>query len=143
MDSSSNKNMSSNQSSFNLNFKTFYLFVILMCACCLVSIGYNFQINNFLDSGISLSICFILMSFLIYTLYEVFKSDTCEELNKTGWERLKSSVNRGSTYLDQQYNNGSKAMGDVMNNYGQKNSYINPFANSNVFPQSYNNSYRS
>jgi len=41
-----NLEIPSKSSSFNFNFKTIFLFVILICACCLLSIGYNFQINK-------------------------------------------------------------------------------------------------
>jgi len=108
------------QSSFNFNFKTIFLFVILICACCLLSIGFNFQINKLFEPGVSMFACCILVLFLFYVFYEFFKSDTCEDLNKSGWERLKSSAGRGSSYLGQQVNRGTLAMGNTMNNYSQK-----------------------
>ncbi len=107
-------------SSFNFNFKTIFLFVILICACCLLSIGYNFQINKLFESGTSMVACGILVLFLFYVFYEFFKSDTCEDLNKSGWDRLKSSAGRGSSYFGQQINRGTLAMGNAFNKYGQR-----------------------
>ncbi len=105
------------QSSYNINYKTIFLFVILICACCLLSIGYNFQIDYLYESGTSMVACCLLVLFLFYIFYEFFKSDTCDDLNKTGWERLKSSAGRGTTYFGQQLNRGASAFGNAVNNY--------------------------
>lgn len=121
MDTSDNiQSLTTKSSIYNFNFKTIFLFVILLCACCLLSIGYNFQINKLFEPGISMFACCILVLFLFYVFYEFFKSDTCEDLNKSGWDRLKSSASRGSSYLGQQVNTGSMALGNAMNNYGQR-----------------------
>ncbi len=119
------------QSSFNFNFKTIFLFVILICACCLLSIGYNFQINKLFESGTSMFACSILVLFLFYVFYEFFKSDTCEDLNKSGWDRLKSSAGRGSSYFGQQINKGTTSMGNTMNRYTQgiQNPTLNNMSN--------------
>ena|SRR3990167_6623913 len=84
--------------SFNFNIKIIFLFIILITACCLFSIGYNFNIDELFTSKLASSVCFVLILFLFYVLYETFKIDTCEELNKPGIERFgKSMGNMGST----------------------------------------------
>ena len=83
------------ESFMNFNFKTIFLILILICACCLLSFGYNFEINNLFNSGASLSACFILFCFMFYVFYELFKKESCDELNKKGSERLSSAFGRG------------------------------------------------
>ena len=113
------------QSGYNLNFKTIFLFVILICACCLLSIGYKFQINKLFESGISMVACGLLIAFLFYIFYEFFKNDTCEDLQKSGLDRLNLSANKGIRYFGQQANRGvmamNKAMNNTMSNYNQQN----------------------
>lgn len=100
---------------FNLNFKTIFLFVILISACCLLSIGNKFEINKLFDlGGLSFWGCLILTLFLFYVLYEFFKLDTCNELNKTGWERLNTSMGRGKSWVGQQGTNAAMYMGNKM-----------------------------
>lgn len=119
-------------SSYNLNFKTIFLFVILLCACCMLSIGYNFEINNLFNlESISFWASLMLTLFLFYVLYEFFKSDTCEDLNKSGWDRLKSSVGRGRSYIGQQ---GINAMLGI----GNKMATFNPYQNSNNLSTQFN-----
>lgn len=119
-------------SSYNLNFKTIFLFVILLCACCMLSIGYNFEINNLFNlESISFWASLMLTLFLFYVLYEFFKSDTCEDLNKSGWDRLKSSVGRGRSYIGQQ---GTNAMLGI----GNKMATFNPYQNSNNLSTQFN-----
>ena len=134
----------SKQSSYNFNFKTIFLFVILICACCLLSIGYNFEINKLFQSGTSMFACCILILFLFYVFYEFFKSDTCEDLNKSGWNKLKSSADRGTGYFGQQTNRGMMAMGNAMNSASQR--ITNPTLNNmskyiNGVPQAYQHQY--
>jgi hypothetical protein len=116
-------------SSYNLNFKTIFLFVILLCACCMLSIGYNFEINNLFNfESMSFWASLMLILFLFYVLYEFFKSDTCEDLDKSGWDRLKSSASRGRSYMGEQGTIGVMAMGNAMNTASQR--ITNPYANS-------------
>lgn len=84
-----------NESLINFNFKTFFLIIILICACCLLSFGYNFEINNFFNSSLSMFACFILLLFMFYVFYELFKKDSCDEINKRGSDRLLTAFNRG------------------------------------------------
>lgn len=106
---------SSGSSSFNLNFKTIFLFVILLCACCLLSIGNKFEINKVFDmGGLSFWACLTLTLFLFYVLYEFFKSDTCADLNKSGLDRLSSTVSRGRSWVGQQGTNAATYMGNRM-----------------------------
>lgn len=92
-------NNESGESLMNFNFKTIFLILILICACCLLSFGYNFEINNLFDSTTSMIACSILFCFLFYVFYELFKKESCDELNKKGTERLISSFGRGFTSL--------------------------------------------
>jgi len=129
----SSSSSSSSLSSFNFNFKTVFLFVILICACCLLSIGNNFEINKLFDMGnISFWACLTLTLFLFYVLYEFFKSDTCEDLNKSGWDRLTSSANRGRGWIGQQGTNASVYMGNKMGRF-------NPNPSSNNWSSQLNN----
>ena len=108
-------NQSSSSLGFNFNFKTIFLFVILICACCLLSIGNKFEINKVFDMGdLSFWACLTLTLFLFYVLYEFFKSDTCEDLNKSGWDRLGSAVGRGRGWVGQQGTNAATYMGNRM-----------------------------
>lgn len=126
---------SSNASSYNLNFKTIFLFVILICACCMLSFGYNFEINNLFNlESISFWASLMLTLFLFYVLYEFFKSDTCEDLNKSGWDRLKSSAGRGRSYMGQQGTNAMTAMGNRIATLNP-----NPNPNSNNLSTKLNN----
>ena len=116
---------------YNLNFKTVFLVVILICACCLLSIGYNFDISKLFESGTSMVACGVLVAFLFYVLYEFFKSDTCEDLKQSGWNRLKSSANIGTNYLGEQVNRS------FMNNRPQYiglNPSSNPVLNPSLIP---------
>ena len=113
---------SQNSLPYNINFKTVFLFIILIIACCLLSIGYDFKID--LNSGISVTASIILILFLFYVLYEFFKSDTCEDLNKTGVERLLSSAKKGFDYTGKQGTKGIISMGKLMNT--ASNRFTNP-----------------
>jgi hypothetical protein len=120
---------------YNLNFKTIFLFVILISACCLLSIGFNFEINNIFNSRTSMSACCILVLFIFYVLYEFFKKDTCEDLSKSGWDRLKSSASRGTNYLGQSGTNGIMALGNsiIPSSPGlSMNSSMTPYMNSSI-----------
>lgn len=101
-------------SMFNFNFKTIFLFIILICGCCLLSIGYQFDLDKFTNSNVGYSACLILVLFLFYVFYEFFKSDTCEDLKKSGWDRLKSSATRGTNYMSEQFSNGTNAFTNQM-----------------------------
>jgi hypothetical protein len=96
----------------NFNFKTIFLVLMLISACCLLSSGYNFDFKKLFESGTSMSACVVLTLFTFYVLYEFFKSDTCEDLNKSGFDRLKTSMNRGMNYFGQMRGNnmGMKQM---------------------------------
>jgi hypothetical protein len=108
-------NQGQSSSGLNLNFKTIFLFVILICACCLLSIGNNFEINKVFDlGGLSFWACLTLTLFLFYVLYEFFKSDTCEDLGKSGWDRLNSSMGRGRSWVGQQGTNATMYMGSKL-----------------------------
>jgi len=130
-------NMQSNQRTsllgFNFNFKTIFLFVILICACCLLSIGNKFEINKVFDmGGLSFWACLTLTLFLFYVLYESFKSDTCEDLSKSGWNRLGSAVGRKRGGIGQQGNNAATYMGysmASMNPNPNPNPNLNPISN--------------
>jgi tellurite resistance protein TehA-like permease len=89
----------------NFNFKTIFLVLMLISACCLLSSGYNFDFKKLFESGTSMSACAVLTLFTFYVLYEFFKSDTCEDLNKSGYDRLKTSMNRGMNFFGQRGNN--------------------------------------
>ena len=97
----------------NFNFKTIFLILMLISACCLLSSGYNFDFRKLFESGTSMSACFVLTLFTFYILYEFFKSDTCEDLNKSGFDRLKTSMNRGMDYYGQQANMARNYMGSM------------------------------
>lgn len=125
----SNLNGNEKSSFYNLNFKTIFLVVILICACCLLSIGYNFNINNLFTSGISMVACCVLVLFLFYVFYEFFKGNDCEELNKNGLHRLASSASRGADYFGQQASRGMSAMNSAMN-YASTPSQIKPMESS-------------
>ena len=100
---------------FNFTFKTIFLFLILICACCLLCIGNKFEINKVFDmGGLSFWGCLTLTLFLFYVLYEFFKSDTCEDLNKKGWDRLQSTVSRGRGWVGQQGTNATQYLGNRM-----------------------------
>lgn len=119
-------------SSYNLNFKTIFLFVILICACCMLSFGYNFEINNLFNlESISFWAFIMLTLFLFYVLYEFFKSDTCEDLNKSGWDRLKYSLGRGRRYMGQLGTNAMLGIGNRMATF-------NPNQNSNNLSTQFN-----
>jgi hypothetical protein len=112
-------------SGFNFNFKTIFLFVILMCACCLFSIGNKFEINKVFDlGGLSFWGCLTLTLFLFYVLYEFFKSDTCEDLKKSGWDRLGSAMDRGRNWTGEQGTKAAMYMGREP--YNQSNIYPIP-----------------
>ena len=111
----SSQQLSSKSSSYNFNVKTIFLFIILISACCLLSIGYNFDINNLSTHGISMVACVILVLFFFYIMYEFFKSDTCEDLKKTGTERMISAFGRGRNYIGQQGTEGMQSFGNALN----------------------------
>ena len=151
-DLSNEINIKSNQqtssSGFNFNFKTIFLFVILICACCLLSIGFKFEINKLFDmGGLSFWACLTLTLFLFYVLYEFFKSDTCDDLNKSGWNRLGSAVGRGRSWAGQQGTNAVAYMGNRMANMNPNhpsNSWttqINQWGQNKLPPQYQNPAY--
>lgn len=114
----------SQPSPYNLNIKTIFLFVILLCACCLLSIGYNFDINKLFDLGsVSFWACLILTMFLFYVLYEFFKSDTCDNSGQpqkfADFGKLSSSFGRGKSYFGQKGTQGMMSMGNAMNRASQ------------------------
>lgn len=116
-------------SSYNLNFKTVFLFIILITACCLFSIGYDFQFN--MNSGISWTACIILTMFLFYVLYEFFKSNDCDSSGEQKFfdrDKLFSAMGRGRSYIGEQGTKGIMAMGNAMNAASQR--ITNPYANS-------------
>ena len=135
-DLSNTTNLQSNQrtssSGFNFNFKTIFLFLILICACCLLSIGFKFEINKVFDiGGLSFWACLTLTLFLFYVLYEFFKSDTCEDLGKSGLDRLGSAVGRGRGWVGQQGTNAAIYMGNRM-------AGMNPNPSSNSWSTQFN-----
>ena len=121
---------SSSHSPYNFNIKTLFLFIILLCGCCLLSIGYNFEINKVFDFGsISFWACLILTMFLFYVLYEFFKSNDCDNSDKqqfSDFSKLSSSMGRGRSYMGQQGTNAMTAMGNRMARY-------NPEPNTNNY----------
>lgn len=117
----------SSSSPYNLNLKTGFLIVILICACCLLSMGYNFKIDKLFESGTSMFACCILIIFMFYVMYEFFKSDTCEDLNKSGWDRFKTSASRGRSYFGDQGTKAITSMGNNLNSASQR--ITNPTAN--------------
>ena len=149
-DSLQNPINTSQTTSYNFNFKTIFLFIILIIACCLLCIGYNFDINNLFSSEISMVACCILTLFLFYVFYEFFKSDTCEDLSKTGWQRLKSSTGRGMDFFERQATRGAMNMGNALNYAGQQikspslnntSNYINKVGQPYLPPQYQNHIY--
>lgn len=89
-------------SQFNFNFKIFFLVLILISACCLLSIGYNFKITKLFDMGdVSFWASSTLIIFLFYVLYEFFKVDTCDDLNLSGTQRFGNALTRGVNYMQQ------------------------------------------
>jgi hypothetical protein len=91
-------------SQFNFNFKILFLVLILISACCLLSIGYNFKITKLFDMGdISFWASLTLILFLFYVLYEFFKVDTCEDLALQGSQRFGNAINRGVNYMQQPF----------------------------------------
>lgn len=126
---------SSSSSLYNFNIKTLFLFIILLCGCCLLSIGYNFEINKVFDLGsISFWGCLILTMFLFYVLYEFFKSNDCDNSGKqqfADFSKLSSSMGRGRSYMGQQGTNAMRAMGNKMSRY-------NPDPNSNNYSSQFN-----
>lgn len=135
-------------SSYNLNFKTVFLIILLILACCFLSAGYNFEINNLFNlNSLSFWACVILILFTFYVLYEFFKSDTCEDINKSGWDRLKTSANRGRSYVGQKGTNAMLSMGNTLSNASQRitsptanfvSDYINKMGQKHL-PQKYQN----
>lgn len=113
----------SSSSPYNLNFKTIFLFVILLCACCLLSIGYNFDINKLFDlESVSFWACLILTLFLFYVLYEFFKSDTCnlgQSQKFADFDKISSSFGRGRSFIGQKGTQGMMSMGNTMNRASQ------------------------
>lgn len=121
---------SASSSPYNFNIKTLFLFIILLCGCCLLSIGYNFEINKVFDFGsISFWACLILTMFLFYVLYEFFKSTDCDNSGKqqfADFSKLSSAMGRGRSYMGQQGTNAMISMGNRMARY-------NPDPNSNNY----------
>lgn len=116
MDFSTENMVTPSPSPYNFNFKTVFLILILICACCMFSIGYNWNINKLFDlQDMSFWVCILLTLFLFYVLYEFFKSDTCEDLSKSGWDRLGTSFSRGRSYMGQKGTQGLTSMGNAMN----------------------------
>ena len=107
--------------SYNWNFKTMFLVIILICACCLVCIGFNFNLEEMINSSIVWCACSILVVFMIYIFYEYYKDDTCSERIKSGWDRAKTAVIRGR---DDFTNNARQFGNDIMNFRYQPNQYI-------------------
>jgi hypothetical protein len=85
------------------NFKIPILVLILISACCLLSIGYNFKLNKLFEPGdISIWACSTLMIFVGYIFYEMFKNDTCDDLNLPGPQRLGNAFTNAASYSGQQ-----------------------------------------
>lgn len=119
-----NAYQSTSPSLYNFNIKTSFLFVILLCGCCLLSIGYNFEINKVFDLGsISFWACLILTMFLFYVLYEFFKSDDCNSGNDSGKQqfvdfgKLSSAMGRGRSFAGQSGTNIRTSIGNKMQPY--------------------------
>ena len=126
---------SSSSSPYNFNIKTLFLFIILLCGCCLLSIGYNFEINKVFDLGsISFWACLILTMFLFYVLYEFFKSNDCDNSSKqkfADFGKVSSAMGRGRNYIGQQGN-------DAMLGIGNQMARFNPNPNSNNYSTQFN-----
>lgn len=118
-----------NTSSYNFNIKTLFLFVILICACCLLSIGYNWDINELFSNSTSMCACCILVLFLFYVLYEFFKSNTCDDSGEqkfADFSKLSSAMGRGRSYVGQKGTQGMMSMGNALNSASQgMSNYLN------------------
>lgn len=130
----------SSSSPYNFNIKTLFLFIILLCGCCLLSIGYNFEINKVFDFGsISFWACLILTLFLFYVLYEFFKSTDCDNSGNqqfADFSKLSSAMDRGRSYAGQQGTNAMISMGNRMAQY-------NPDPNLNNYSTQFNKNTQS
>ena len=58
--------------------------------------------------------------FMFYVLYEFFKSDTCEDLNKSGSDRFTSAFGRGRSFVGQKGTNMFNSMGNTLNSTSQR-----------------------
>lgn len=126
---------SSSSSPYNFNIKTLFLFIILLCGCCLLSIGYNFEINKVFDLGsISFWACLVLTMFLFYVLYEFFRSDDCDNSGKqkfADFGKVSSAMGRGRNYMGQQGTNAMLGIGNQIASF-------NPNPNSNNYSTQFN-----
>lgn len=136
------QSQSANSTPYNFNIKTSFLFVILLCGCCLLSIGYNFEINKAFDLGsVSFWACLILTMFLFYVLYEFFKSDDCNDSGKqqfADFGKFSSAMGRGKSFAGQQ---GTNAMSSMSNKMARYYSNPNPVPNPNPSPNPNPNPY--
>lgn len=136
------QSQSASSTPYNFNIKTSFLFVILLCGCCLLSIGYNFEINKAFDLGsVSFWACLILTMFLFYVLYEFFKSDDCNDSGKqqfADFGKFSSAMGRGKSFAGQQ---GTNAMSSISNKMARY--YSNPNPVPNLYPSPSPNLYPS
>ncbi len=54
----------------SFNFMTLILIIFLVCACCLLMVAYEFNIEQMITEGVGICACILLTLFLIYIIVD-------------------------------------------------------------------------